>query len=176
MKYIERCIEIGLVGKATTEQLQATIIRTITADGFHDSIAFPERHEILPGRLSDEDAVEKYHELERLRELSVSGLPLHQEWSAAKKDMHRQIWINTEVCKGRRLAVLEKHWVMLGPKNARKWDHIAVIHGSTVPWVLRSVDMVEGTFKVVGQCFVDGAMYGETVDWNADNAETFVLV
>jgi hypothetical protein len=174
--FIERCIEIGLVEKATTEQLQAAIMRTITADGFDNSIAFPERRETVAGRLSDEDAVEKYHELESLREVSVNGLPLPQEWSAAKKDMHRQIWINTEVCKGRRLAVLEKHWVMLGPKNARKWDHIAVINGSTVPWVLRSVDIVEGTYKVVGQCFVDGAMYGETVNWNEDDAETFVLV
>jgi len=174
--FIERCIEIGLVEKATTEQLQAAIMRTITADGFNNSIAFPERRETVAGRLSDEDAVERYHELERLRELSVNGLPLPQEWSAAKKDMHRQIWINTEVCKGRRLAVLEKHWVMLGPKNARQWDHIVVINGSPVPWVLRSVDMVEGTFKVVGQCFVDGVMYGETVDWNEDDAETFLLV
>ena len=174
--FIERCIEIGLVEKATAEQLQAAIMRTITADGFNNSIAFPERREIVAGRLSDEDAVERYHELESLREVSVNGLPLPQEWSVAKKDMHRQIWINTEVCKGRRLAVLEKHWVMLGPKNARKWDHIAVINGSTVPWVLRSVNMVEGTYKVVGQCFVDGAMYGETVNWNEDDAKTFVLV
>jgi hypothetical protein len=174
--FIERCIEIGLVEKATTAQLQAAIIRTITADGFNDSIAFPERCDILPRRLSEEDAVERYHELERMREPYVNGLPLPREWSATKKDIHRQIWINTEVCKGRRLAVLEKHWVMLGPKNARQWDHIAVINGSSVPWVLRSVDMVEGTFKVVGQCFVDGAMYGETVDWNEDDVETFVLV
>ena len=143
--FIKRCIEIGLVEKATTEQLQAAIIRPITADGFNNSIAFPERPETMAGRLSDEDAVEKYHELESLRELYVNGLSLPREWSAAKKEMHRQIWANTGVCEGRRLAVLGKHWVMLGPKNARKWDHIAVINGSDVPLVLRSVDMVEGT-------------------------------
>jgi hypothetical protein len=87
--FIERGIECGLVEETTTEQLQAAIIRTLTADGFNVSNASPELNQTPGGRLSDEDAIEIYHELERLRELSANGLPLPEDLSETKKDMHR---------------------------------------------------------------------------------------
>jgi hypothetical protein len=86
------------------------------------------------------------------------------------------LWTRTEVCGGRRLALLRKHWIMLGPKNVRKWDHIAILRGSSVPWVLKAVDAIEDQYEIVGRCFVDGAMHGEAVDWSEDEADTFVLI
>ncbi|KAF8858565.1 hypothetical protein BDZ45DRAFT_392091 [Acephala macrosclerotiorum] len=77
-------------------------------------------------------------------------------------------------CKGRRLGVLQKHWIMLGLAQAKKDDFIATIHGSSIPWVVRPLGM--DTYKIVGKCFVDGVMYGEAVDWTEEDAETLVLI
>jgi hypothetical protein len=83
--------------------------------------------------------------------------------------------MTTEVCKGRALAMLSNFWLALAPQQVQPGDCICVLHGSTVPWVLRPTDE-EGKYEVVGQCFVDGIMYGEAVNWEEDEADTFVLV
>ncbi|CZR65443.1 uncharacterized protein PAC_15343 [Phialocephala subalpina] len=167
--FLEHGIERGLLNSATAEQLQAAVIRAITVDGYNDWLATQEFSEDY-SRISDDEAIAIYHELEQLRELSVNGLP----HDGSNRDLHRKIWVNTEICKGRRLAVLQKHWIMLGPAQAKKGDFIGIIHGSSIPWVLRPKGM--GTYEVVGQCFVDGVMYGEAVDWTEDDAETLVLI
>lgn len=167
--FLEYGIERGLLKAATAEQLQAALIRTLTVDGFNDWLAtqeFPLSH----NRSSDEEAIAIYNELEHLRELSFNGLP----HDGSNKDLHRKFWLNTEVCRGRRLSVLEKYWVMLGPAQARKGDFICIIHGSSVPWVLRTRGM--DAYELVGQCFVDGLMYGEAVNWSEDDAESFFLI
>ncbi|KAE9378889.1 hypothetical protein N431DRAFT_433910 [Stipitochalara longipes BDJ] len=169
---IRRGIESGDLSKdATPEQLQAATIRTITADGFNDSLV--DMGDTHGRRLSDEEAIQIYHELERLRDFSLRGESLPEGWFQSKKDMYQRLWINTEVCRGRRVAVLRKHWIMLGPR-VEPGDCIAVLHGSTVPWVLRQED--DGCYTVVGQCFVDGVMHGEAVTWKEDDADVFVLV
>jgi len=174
--FIEHGIKVGLVSEATTEQLQAAVIRTLTAGGFIDSLASLDVQETAPRGLSNADAIEIYHELERLREMLSNGGALPQDWSELKKDMHRKLWVNTELCKGRRVAVLMKHWIMLGPSQARQGDCIAVLNGSSIPWVLREHEDGCEYHEVVGQCFVDGVMYGEVVSWNEDEADNFVLV
>jgi len=84
--------------------------------------------------------------------------------------------VNTELCKGRRATVLMKHWIMLGPSQARQGDCIAVLNGSSISWVLLEHEDGCEYHGVVGQCFVDGVMYGEVVSWNEDEADNFVLV
>jgi hypothetical protein len=76
------------------------------------------------------------------------------------------------VCKGRKLALLRERWIMLGPQ-AEPGNCIAILHGSSVPWVLRKEE--EGSHAVVGQCYVDGIMHGEAVTWQEDDADIFVL-
>jgi hypothetical protein len=90
--------------------------------------------------------------------------------------MHRKVWVNTELCKWRRVAVIMTHWIMLGPSQARKGDYIAVLNGSSIPWVLREHEDGCEYHEVVGECFVDGVMYGEIVSWNEDEADNFELV
>lgn len=36
--------------------------------------------------------------------------------------------------------------------------------------------MDEKHYEVIGECYVDGVMYGEAVDWKEDEADTFVLM
>jgi len=79
--FIEHGIKVGLVSEATPEQLQAAVIRTLTAGGFIDSLASLDVQETAPRGLSNADAIEIYHELERLREMLSNGIPLPQDWS-----------------------------------------------------------------------------------------------
>jgi hypothetical protein len=103
-------------------------------------------------------------------------MALPQDWSELKKDLHRKIWVNTELCIGRRVAFLMKHWMMLGPSQARKGDYVAFLNGSSVPWVLRKQEGEFGYYEVMGQCFVDGVMYCEAASWSEDEADVFVLI
>jgi hypothetical protein len=60
--------------------------------------------------------------------------------------------------------------------SVQSGDHIAILHGSRVPIVLREVSEREGTYSVVGQCYLEDAMFGEMVSWAPDEAKTFILV
>jgi hypothetical protein len=62
----------------------------------------------------------------------------------------------------------------LVPSSALDGDCIAVLHGSIVPVVLRP--LVDGTYNVVGQCYLENVMYGEAVTWGEDSADTLRLV
>ena len=55
-----------------------------------------------------------------------------------------------------------------------KGDKIVVLHGARVPFVLRP--RPDGKFNLIGQCYYDGAMYGDMADLNEDNADIFTLV
>lgn len=61
---------------------------------------------------------------------------------------------------------------------------IVVLHGCSVPIILERVDGggggddagEEGEWKVVGDCYVEGVMFGESVVWDVQDARSFVLV
>ena len=62
----------------------------------------------------------------------------------------------------RRVAYCELGKFALKPDWAQQGDRIALLHGSRTPVVLRS--RREENYEVVGQCYYDGAMYGEMAD------------
>ncbi|KAF2143986.1 uncharacterized protein K452DRAFT_306631 [Aplosporella prunicola CBS 121167] len=49
----------------------------------------------------------------------------------------------------------------LGPKEAREGDSVCIILGAQVPFVLRKSE--QGTYRIVGECYVYGIMDGEAV-------------
>lgn len=67
-----------------------------------------------------------------------------------------------------RMTYCAKGKLALAPDLAEIGDCIAILHGSRTPVVLR--DRRGGTFKAVGQCYYDGAMYGEMADPDNDEA------
>ena len=75
----------------------------------------------------------------------------------------------------KRLFLGSKQLFGLGPKAVRPGDCICIIHGSTVPLLLRRCEK-EKEWTVVGQCYYESWMYGEKVDWEEDEADEFVLV
>jgi len=65
-------------------------------------------------------------------------------------------------CANRRFALLKNSFLGLVPKAAKAGDNIAVLHGSSLPFVIRGT---EQECTLIGVAFVDGIMYGESMDW-----------
>jgi hypothetical protein len=89
------------------------------------------------------------------------GATLQTLHELSKVQYHRRV----TCCVRRRLA--------LTPDLTEKDDLIAILHGSRVPVVLRA--RPNGKFAVIGQCYYDGAMYGEVADPNDDDAHILIL-
>ncbi|KAI9666657.1 MAG: hypothetical protein M1821_004593 [Bathelium mastoideum] len=73
-------------------------------------------------------------------------------------------------CATRRFALLEINRLGLLPQEARKGDIITVLHGLSMPVVLRDDSRHTDLYRLIGHCFVDGIMYGESVSWEAAEA------
>jgi hypothetical protein len=78
------------------------------------------------------------------------------------------------VCQFRRICLTEKTRLALVSRKALQGDVVAIIHGSTMPCVLRRVE--EEGWLFLGHCYIDGLMNGEAVDWEEKDVDTFVLV
>ena len=74
----------------------------------------------------------------------------------------------------RRVARCANNRLALTPDLTQKGDQNAILHGSRVPVVLRP--RPNGKNVVIGQCYYDGAMYGEMADPVDENADMFTLV
>jgi len=77
------------------------------------------------------------------------------------------------ICSGRRIAFGEGRGFGLVPKTVRGGDVICILHGSKVPIVLRRLGRC---YRVIGQCYWHGWMYGDPVDWKEDEGDLFKLV
>lgn len=51
--------------------------------------------------------------------------------------------------------------VALLPEQARAGDEICLLFGCPVPVVLRPLSSEKGEFNFVGECYVEGMMFGE---------------
>jgi hypothetical protein len=85
--------------------------------------------------------------------------------------------------RGRRFVRTEKGRLGLAPavgseprSGQKEGSVIVVLHGCTVPVVLESVYETGGDWRLLGDCYVEGVMLGEAVNWDKECAETFVLV
>ena len=53
-------------------------------------------------------------------------------------------------------------WIGLAPDHVKEGDVVVLLSGGDVPFVLRRVD--DERFVLVGECYVEGVMYGEAID------------
>jgi len=79
-------------------------------------------------------------------------------------------WMRT--CIGRCIAFGRTRELGLVPQTSCKGDIVCMLHGSKVPVVLRRVD---GRYRLVGQCYWHGWMYGELVDWAENEGDVFEI-
>ncbi|KAJ9650752.1 hypothetical protein H2198_009945 [Neophaeococcomyces mojaviensis] len=73
---------------------------------------------------------------------------------------------------GRRAFRTSKGYIGLGPQNLQLGDHVVIVHGSTVPFILRKIE--KDKFTLIGEAYVHGIMYGEGMT-NETKPDDFVL-
>lgn len=84
--------------------------------------------------------------------------------------------ISASVCERGRILFNNRWTIGLAPRKALPGDLIAIIHGATVPSVLRPAEDAEGCFRLVGNCYLDAAKEGEAMQWEEDAGDTFILI
>ncbi|KAK1978631.1 heterokaryon incompatibility protein [Colletotrichum cereale] len=85
------------------------------------------------------------------------------------------------MARGRKFVTTEKGRIGMVPwigskekSKEQKGSMIVVLHGCCVPIML---DLIGGNeYKVVGECYIEGVMHGEAVDWEEGEADTFTLI
>ncbi|KAF2145870.1 uncharacterized protein K452DRAFT_102434 [Aplosporella prunicola CBS 121167] len=98
------------------------------------------------------------------------------DWSAEETMLLRtETEVNFFGVCGRRLLETTAGRIGLAPELCEVGDALAVLHGCRVPLVLRRVEGEE-SYRLVGDCFVEGAMNGEAVSWFDCEADEIVLV
>jgi hypothetical protein len=115
----------------------------------------------------------------------ILGLAIQQrgETSSFAAEYAGELGLCLAMGRGRRFVKTEKGSLSLVPavgSQARLEENrgsaIVILHGCLVPLVLERVDEAKGEWKLVGDCYVEGTMHGEAVEWEEFDTETFVLV
>ncbi|KAJ4360961.1 uncharacterized protein N0V89_001530 [Didymosphaeria variabile] len=76
---------------------------------------------------------------------------------------------------GDRFAWAPKHWdTNILDRGTRSGDRICILQGGRVPYLLRP--QTDGTYVLVGECWVQGLMHGEALELPGYKTETIVLV
>jgi hypothetical protein len=84
------------------------------------------------------------------------------------------VWFQvTRTCHRRTILALEERTMALGPPNTEPGDVVCILHGSKLPIVLRCQG---DKWRFIGQCYVDGIMFGEAVAWAEDEADSFEII
>ncbi|KAH3909683.1 hypothetical protein HBH56_159690 [Parastagonospora nodorum] len=80
--------------------------------------------------------------------------------------------IRMQEMAGKRPFISNVGYVGMGPRFQRAGDKIAIFNGATVPFIIRPVG--EESFKLIGECYCDGIMFGEFVQ-KGGNVQKIVL-
>jgi hypothetical protein len=76
----------------------------------------------------------------------------------------RQVYLRQalEVAAGKKVFLTLDSDIGLGYRTMAEGDLVCILHGSKMPCVLRPSSRVKGHFTLVGQCYLDGWMFGNT--------------
>ena len=133
--------------------IEKCIMRTLTADGM--------REPKFDGPIQDTNLVTMWNALHE------------NEEQKDRDELIRRLWNQTLPCSDRSFLLLRTHVIALGPQTCKKGDLVCVLHGSSVPHILRPQDKY---YRYVGECYVDGIMYGEAIGDDEEDYETLILV
>ncbi|KAH9868802.1 hypothetical protein J1614_007876 [Plenodomus biglobosus] len=68
-----------------------------------------------------------------------------------------------KACHERKFFTTAEGRIGLCPRETRPGDSIAILYGGSVPYVL--APMIDGKWKFIGECYVEGIMFGEAKDF-----------
>jgi len=150
------------------EELGLTFVRTVTIDGLVRKTLHQNGPVGLNGPWREQD-----WDPECIKDMLKALNSTSTTQSTRLTDWLMHLLAQMMHCMNRCIALLGNYDLSLCPKTCQLGDIITVLHGSSVPAVLRPQGDV---YNLVGVCYVDGIMYGEAVDWEEDEADIFVLV
>ncbi|KAF2684704.1 HET-domain-containing protein [Lentithecium fluviatile CBS 122367] len=106
---------------------------------------------------------------------SPSALPTHVEpspFSEPPSDPTRYTSALTRLLY-RRLFITSSGLLGLGPADMMSGDVVVVLFGGNVPFAIRKIEggHVGDQWKLIGECYVDGAMGGEMVEGRDEDGE-----
>ncbi|KAF1828453.1 hypothetical protein BDW02DRAFT_239197 [Decorospora gaudefroyi] len=112
----------------------------------------------------------------------ISHTPKEQDAMPTQRSKHiddlgnrpTRLCDHARVAGGRELIVGYGWRLGLAHRSVCEGDLICIVHGSEVPLVLRR--LTSGYYRLMGQCYFEGAMRGEEVTWDEASADEFVLV
>jgi hypothetical protein len=154
----------------------AKIMRTFIADRSYAARSILEDDD-------DDDSLPSHRPRVSFEKLLSYAKPLKQQDSIVPHRNGHQLyssfsrtWLASPKIAG--LLLLRKNIVGLVPQHTRPGDALAILHGSKMPVLRNSSSPQIGDrdiFTLQGQAFVDGAMQGEAVKWEEEDADTFLL-
>lgn len=154
------------------KQILERLMRVALADGSEGSMA-----SLHPRKV--ERLLEAYHRYGRsvtihhnamVRDGTSSGMP------EPCRLFLRELRQLSTVAFGRRLFATQKMKLGLGPDEVAVGDYVCVLHGSSLPVVMRRSKHGSSQFYVKGQCFQEDVMQGEAATWAEDDAAEFLIV
>ncbi|KAK0509247.1 hypothetical protein JMJ35_008618 [Cladonia borealis] len=85
-------------------------------------------------------------------------------------------WVSITVASADRcLFATDRGHIGLGPLEMRKGDHVYILSGGEVPYMLRPVSgPIPRTFELVGDCYLHGIMYGEAAGPDEDFHDVYL--
>jgi Heterokaryon incompatibility protein (HET) len=75
-----------------------------------------------------------------------------------------------------RFCVTKTGYVGIVPYEANLGDKICVLHGALVPFVLRKTAGSDSLYKLVGECYIHGIMYGEALSVESIQERRYTLI
>ena len=76
---------------------------------------------------------------------------------------------------GRRMFATDRGYIGLGPPEMQKGDHVYILSGGKIPYILRPVTGLRPrTFELVGDCYLHGIMYGEEAGKDEDYHDVYL--
>jgi hypothetical protein len=87
--------------------------------------------------------------------------------------VNMKAWL-TDAARGRRVFMTEFGVLGLASKDVRTGDHVAILHGSGTPVVLRCSDD-DGYHDFMSCCYLENVMFGEAMTWEEKDANIFKL-
>jgi hypothetical protein len=148
------------------------ILKTCLADGsfaFNRTPSSQQREGLsasaIQGLLKTYDALERLSAQQNIQ--SSKSSKSSKEKATKLRDHARIAW-------GRQLIIGRDWRLGLAHDTVDEGDLICIAHGSKVPLVLRRLP--SGYYRFMGQCYLEGAMRGEEVNWDEAGADEFVLV
>jgi hypothetical protein len=101
--------------------------------------------------------LEPYLEFQDQLEIGFSDRPQQNYRTTNGRDYGRSV---EAACTRRRFFSTKAGRLGLGPWDTNSGDIVCIFYLSPTPFFLRQ-DVILGTFRLVGEAYIDGLMYGE---------------